>query len=86
MKGKKEKIKIKNEELVFLQIEKQYTLEINGKEVKVNKWQKEDPFFSDYDSDYEIKEDCKNLTEIEKEEIMDFVSDLNIMKEEKERI
>lgn len=71
------KIKLINEELVYLKSEKHYKISINGKEVWVNKWREEDPQFSLYDGETEIIKGKELLNDDEMEEILDFISELN---------
>lgn len=54
-----------------------HTIEINGKEVRVYEHRMQDNIFDGYDYDTEIdKEDKKNLTDNEIEELEDNLSDL----------
>lgn len=70
------KIKLTNEELIYLKSEKHYKLDVDGKEIWINKWKEEDPQFSVYDGDTAIIKGKELLTDDEIEEVLDFVSEL----------
>lgn len=79
-------IVIVKEELLYKEITKQYTINMNGKEIKVNKWVKIDNFnenFEDYDNDWELngKESIENynqLTDEEKDLLDDFIGEIEL--------
>jgi hypothetical protein len=61
-------VKVLNQEFTYFESETRYKLEINGKEVIVFKYEKQDQQFSDYESSIEIQ-NKENLTDEEIEEI-----------------
>jgi hypothetical protein len=79
-------IVIVKEELLYKEITKQYTINMNGKEIKVDKWVKIDNFnenFEDYDNDWELngKESIENfnqLTDEEKDLLDDFIGEIEL--------
>ncbi|MFA6023558.1 MAG: hypothetical protein WC781_05710 [Candidatus Pacearchaeota archaeon] len=69
-------IKQTSEEITYKEIRKTFYLDINGKEVKVYTYDKQDNDLQNYDSDCEVdKEDEKKLTEDESEELETYLGD-----------
>lgn len=73
------------EETLYKNVEKQYTIIINGKEIKIHKWIKVDNFnenFEDYDNDWglveESTENYNQLTDEEKDELDDFIMEIEL--------
>ena len=66
-------IKLKNKKLVVDEEEKHYKIVINGKEVWVTKWYREDEF--GFNGDTEIFKGQELLTEEEQEAVLDYVSE-----------
>lgn len=67
-------IKLLNERFTYFESEKRFELNVNGKEVIAFRYEKQDPQFSDYDTNIEIR-DKELLTEEEIEEIENFITD-----------
>ena len=72
---KKNKIKLNSEFITTSRMTKQYELEINGKEVFLNKWWIDDEYEADSDYEFLDKSD-KKLNKIELEEVKDYINDL----------
>ena len=73
-------MRILKEELKDLRISKIFLVEVNGKEIEIHKWL----FESETDiaeSDWEIvnKKEFEKLKEDEKEDLKDFIEDLNLL-------
>lgn len=68
-------MKIK-EETVYLRKEKSYIIEINNKEIEVIKKWFIDDIANEYDVDYEIIDEDE-LTDDERDDLIDFIADLN---------
>ncbi len=68
------KITVKETLLVYLKKETHYKLDVNGKEIWINKWQESDSDFSQADGDTEIIKGVKDLTEEQQEEVIEFVN------------
>ena len=68
-------IKLKDDLLISQVKEMHYKLDINGKEIWVNRWSKWDEL--DTDGDTEIFKGKELLSEEEQEEVIDFVNDLD---------
>ena len=66
---------IKGPEVIYNEVEKEATISINSKLIKVKKSIKEDTEFSQYDNNEEYSKEFKELTEEEQEEVTDFVND-----------
>ena len=66
---------IKKQETEFLRKTKNYTLEINDKEVEVKKTWYIDDITNEYDVDYEIQNEDE-LTDEERDELIDFIDGL----------
>jgi len=66
---------IKKQETEFLRKTKNYTLEINDKEVEVKKTWYIDDITNEYDVDYEIQNEDE-LTDEERDELSDFIDGL----------
>ena len=66
---------IKKQETEFLRKTKNYTLEINDKEVEVKKTWYIDDITNEYDVDYEVENEDK-LTDEERDELNDFINGL----------
>ena len=66
---------IKGPEVIYNEVEKEATISINGKKIKVKKYLKEDTEFGQYDNNEEYSKEFKELTEEEQEEVTDFVND-----------
>ena len=67
-------IKLLNERFTYFESEKRYELELNGKKVIVFRYEKQDPQFSDYDTNIEIQ-NREDLTEEEIEEVEKAIED-----------
>jgi hypothetical protein len=67
-------IKLLNERFTYFESEKRFELNVNGREVIAFRYEKQDPQFSDYDTNIEIR-DKELLTENEIEEIEIFITD-----------
>jgi hypothetical protein len=67
-------IKVLNKKYKFFEAEQEIELEINGKKVIVSRYEKQDPQFSDYELEVEIKDET-GLTENEIEEVETFVKE-----------
>ena len=66
---------IKGPEVIYNEVEKEATISINSKLIKVKKSIKEDTEFSQYDNNEEYSKEFEKLTEEEQEEVTDFVND-----------
>jgi len=67
-------IKLLTKELTFYEQELKFTLRINDKTAVVFYYVKNDPQFSEYDMEIEIK-DKDNFTDVECEMIEEFITD-----------
>ena len=72
---KKNKIKLNSEYIIASRITKHYELEINGKEVFLNKWWIDDEYEADSDYEFLNKSD-KKLNKEELEFVEDYINDL----------
>jgi hypothetical protein len=69
-------IKLINEEVTYKEIATKKTYSINGKEVKVNTWIKQDNAFSDYEDEKDVNEnDMEKLTSEEQNAFEDWLGD-----------
>ena len=69
-------IKLKDQLLINTEREEHFKVEINGKEVWVNKWHKIDNELAITDGDTEIIKGEELLNEEEQEEVIDFVNQI----------
>lgn len=67
-------IKLLNERFTYFESEKRYDLELNGKKIVAFRYEKQDPQFSDYETEINIQ-NKENLTDEEIEEVEDFIND-----------
>lgn len=67
---------IKKQETEYLRKEKSYIIEMNNKEVEVIKNWYIDDMTNEYNIDYEIIDEDK-LTDDERDELIDFIGDLD---------
>jgi hypothetical protein len=67
-------IEVTNDVIVSSSMERHFKVAINGKEVYVSKWHKQDEF--DTEGDIEIFKGAELLTEDEQEEVISFVENL----------
>jgi hypothetical protein len=69
-------IKETSRQQTYYEVEETINLNVNGKKVKVYRWNKQDDNFGDYDDETSIDgEDKEKLTEEEVEELEDFIGD-----------
>ena len=68
-------IALKDVVVSFYEKNQSGTAIVNGKEIKVKKYIKQDSEFSDYDSDIKIDDDKKLLTDEERDELYEFLND-----------
>ena len=69
-------IKLINEEVTYKEIATKKTYSINGKEVKVNTWIKQDNTLSDYEDEKDVNEnDMEKLTSEEQNSFEDWLGD-----------
>lgn len=79
------KITKTSQELTYVVRNSTHKVEINGKSVRIYEHQKQDTLFSDYDNDTEIDErDLKLLTEEEKENLEEYMSEVLELKDGEE--
>ena len=60
----------------YIEVNEIFGVEINGKVVSVEKYNKQDALFNDYDFEIEVVDKKKVLTEEEHEEVYEFVEGL----------
>jgi len=69
-------IKLINEEVTYKEVATTKTYSINGKEVKVNTWIKQDNTLSDYEDEKDVNEnDMEKLTSEEQNSFEDWLGD-----------
>lgn len=66
---------IKGPETIYKEVEKEVTIEINGKKIIISKYNKYDGRFDSYDDNEEYSKEYDQLTEEEQNEVRDFVND-----------
>jgi uncharacterized protein YlzI (FlbEa/FlbD family) len=70
-------IKLKDRLLIGEKVEEHFKVEINEKEIWINRWKEIDNELAITDGDIEIIKGEKLLTEEEKEEVIDYINDLD---------
>ena len=70
-------VKVIKHDIVFLESQQRFDIEINGKTVEVLRYAKQDQQFNDYELEVDIQEP-HNLTEEEEGEVDEFVKEQKI--------
>lgn len=68
-------IKLISKKLLYFEQEKEIILDIDGKQVVVTKYQKQDPQFNDYELTYDFENE-ETLPEDEKEKIIEYIDEV----------
>ena len=68
--------KLKGTQVMYYEEQKVFSVEINGKVVKVEKHTKQDELFNDHEQEIEVIDEKKVLTEEERDEVYEFVEGL----------